>query len=122
MWLLRWLARRFPRAPIHRVASVKVDDSGVVFVRSSRVREAVPWTDIVRIVIRTTDQGPFDDDVFLVVETCTTSFWIAQSGPDAGALLQWFQQWDGFRNEPVIEAMSCCENAEFVCWEREAIA
>lgn len=120
MSLLRWLARRFPNAPIHRVAGVVIEDNQVVLVRATGVRESVPWTDIARIVIRTTDKGPFDDDVFLVIETSSTAFQIPQSAPETGTLLQVFQEWDGFRNEPVIEAMGCCDNAEFVCWERES--
>ena len=99
-----------------------IEDSGIVFVRGSRVRESVPWSDIDRIVIHTTAQGPFDDDVFFVVETSTTSFWIPQPAPGVDTLLQRFQQWDGFQSAQVIEAMSCCENSEFVCWERAQIS
>ncbi len=118
----RWLARRFPHAPLHRAGAIRVDDDGFQCVRESGLRDGAQWSELIRVSIRTTDQGPFDDDVFLVLETSTASWWVPQTAVGAADLLARLQQFGGFNNEVVIEAMSCTDNREFVCWERESTA
>lgn len=116
MNLMSWLARRMPNIPLHHVNHVTADDGGIHCKRVNGTREDVQWNDINRVLIRTTDRGPFDDDVFFVIETRTTTLVIPQPANGSHALLARLQQLDGFNNEAVIESMSCCENKEFVCW------
>ena len=116
----RWLAKRFPHAPLHRVAAIDVDDDGFQCTRSSRLRDGSRWSDLTRVSIRTTDKGPFDEDVFIVLETSACSWWVPQSADGAAELLFRLQQLDGFNSELVIEAMSCTDNHEFICWELES--
>mgnify|MGYP001544696844 CR=1 FL=1 len=66
-------------------------------------------------------QGPFDDDVFFVIETADKNFVIPQAAPGASQLLERFQQLPGFDNEAVIDSMGCTDNKEFVCWERRTL-
>lgn len=76
------------------------------------------WNDIQRITIRTTDGGPFLEDVFIVVGTTNGHIYaIPQSDAD-GEVLAALQTLEGFDNEAVIRAMGSTTNAEFVLWER----
>jgi len=120
MGLWRWLATRFPDWPVNRVARVTMDDAGLRVVRVSGDQQLVPWNDVVRVLIRTTDKGPFDDDVFFVVETTRESLVIPQPARGGDELLRALQQLPGFDNAAVIDAMGCTENREFLCWKREA--
>jgi hypothetical protein len=120
MGLRRWLATRFPDWPVNRVARVATDDVGLRLARVSGDHELVPWNEVVRVLIRTTDKGPFDDDVFFVLETTRESLVIPQPARGCAELLSDLQKLPGFDNNRVIEAMGCAVNREFLCWEREA--
>ena len=78
------------------------------------------WDQIQRVLIRTTDRGPFDDDVFLVIETADKKYVIPQAAPGASPLLERLQQLPGFSNEAVIDSMGCTNNKQFLCWQRGA--
>src|SRR5262249_35111670 len=119
MGLRRWLAARFAGWPVNRVARVATDDAGLRVVRVSGDQELVPWNEVTRVLIRTTDKGPFDDDVFFVVETTRESLVIPQPAPGCDELLRGLQQSPGFDNAAVIDAMGCADNREFLCWERD---
>lgn len=107
-------------APINRVAVVTCDDQTITFRWAWRSTASVNMSEVRRVLIRTTDQGPFDDDVFFIVETAAKTFVIPQAALGASQLLERFQQLPGFNNEAVIDSMGCTDNKEFVCWERVA--
>ena len=67
--------------------------------------------------IRTTDQGPIRDDVFLVLRSRGGDCVISQTDETTDRLLEWLQTLPGFDNEAVLQAMACIENVTFVCWE-----
>jgi hypothetical protein len=80
--------------------------------------ESVKWNELQAVIIETTDQGPVVDDIF----------WILLGKNDSGCvipsesigvkkILKAMQgALNGFDNEKVIEAMSCCENNKFLIW------
>src|SRR5262245_54348946 len=109
MGLRHWLATRFPDWPVNRVSSVSTDQAGIEFARANGDRESIGWDEIDRVVIRTNDKGPFDDDVFFVLETARESLVIPQPAQGADGLLRALQQLPGFDNETVIESMGCTE-------------
>ena len=113
----RWLSIRFPHMPLNRAIDVDFDDTGVTLTRRSRLRERFAWSELQRVSIRTTEDGPFDDDVFIVLTTQAMSCWVPQDV--ATPLLLRLQQLPGFDNESVIEAMGCTQNNEFICWQQD---
>jgi hypothetical protein len=119
MGLRRWLANRFPNWPVHQVASVVTDRDGICMVRANGTCESVCWDEITRVLIRTTDKGPFDNDVFFVVETHLDAFAIPQPALGSDELLHELQKLPAFDNKAVIEAMGCTDNREFICWRRK---
>jgi len=96
--------------------SVEVTDEGVTR-RAVDEMEFVAWPDLRSVTIRTTDQGPFVDDVFWLLERRDGTV-VAVPSEAAGepALLERLQQLPGFDNEAVIRASMSIENAVFHCW------
>jgi hypothetical protein len=98
---------------------VVIDQVGVRRRLPDGRHEAVGWDDLVEIAIRTTPEDPWQEDVFFLL-----------TGRDGGGvavphgeaveleLLGWLQALPGFDNQQVVEAMTCAEDALFVCWRR----
>jgi hypothetical protein len=80
--------------------------------------ESVPWDELHAVEIRTTDAGPFFEDVFLVLDAGDRGCVIPQEAEGFGALFERLQQLPGFDNQAAISAMTCTDNATFQCWRR----
>jgi hypothetical protein len=119
MRFFRWLNSRFERAPVNRVAVVRCGDNVIDmdWPRGSRVSLSID--ELRRVIICTTDGGPFDEDVFFVLEADESRYFIPQGAAGAAELLAFLQELPGFDNKAVIESMGCTDNREFVCWERQ---
>jgi hypothetical protein len=95
-----------------------IDDEGIT--RTTRkLREHVAWSDIMRVRILTTDQGPQLEDVYFVIEGkdgngCMVSHELAVRG---GLLNALHERLDGVDNKEVIEAMLSTSNRVFTIWE-----
>ena len=77
------------------------------------------WTDIERVRILTTDQGPQTEDVFFVIDGKNrTGCMVSQELATRGKLLEALQgRLDGLNNASVIEAMLSVENKVFTIWQ-----
>lgn len=88
-------------------------------VRCAAADEAVAWADLIRVKIVTTDEGPWIEDAFWVLEGpghgCVVPNEFAET---SGLLSACGQRLEGFDYTQVISAMSCTEPAEFLCWQR----
>jgi hypothetical protein len=118
MGFFDWLAMRFPELPLHRVVTLEVDGDEIRFRRMSGTRGTTRWEDVNRVTIRTTDEGPFVEDVFFVLETTHEVLVVPQPARGCDELLDRLQQLPGFDNEAVIQSMACTDNQEFLCWQR----
>ncbi|MGZ0173932.1 MAG: hypothetical protein ACKVHE_30860 [Planctomycetales bacterium] len=118
MKLFEWFKERFKNAPANRVVEVLCGDDDVVLRWPRGPNETVLWSDVQRIVIRNTDSGPFDEDVFFCLETGEDTFVIPQGADGVPELLERMQQFPGFNNEALIDSMGCTDNKLFLCWER----
>ncbi|HZA80839.1 MAG TPA: hypothetical protein VFC13_05125, partial [Actinomycetes bacterium] len=117
--LNRWKARATGSARAPDPDRVVVDQVGVRRRLPDGRQEAVGWDDLVEVAIRTTPEGPWQEDVFFLL-----------TGRDGGGvavphgeaierdLLGWLQALPGFDHQQVVEAMTCAEDALFVCWRR----
>jgi hypothetical protein len=110
---------RFPMAPMNRVSSVEIEPNGFACSWNSRPSIHVDWDAIHRVIVRTTNAGPFDEDVFVVIESSVGTFIIPQSAAGTDNLLSRLQALPGFDNETFIQSMSSAENNDFVCWVGE---
>ena len=113
--MLAWLKRVFQKV------SFVVDEGGVRRLVDGNIAEQVAWDDLVGVDIVTTDQGPYVEDVFFVLHGKDgKGAVVPQEIAVAEKLLERLQTLPGFDNGKVIEAMSCSENARFVCWKKPA--
>jgi hypothetical protein len=98
-----------------------VDDAGVT-VLSERAVETVPWTDLAAVSIRTTDAGPFEDDLHWELHRRDGGVVTVGSETEGiGDLIERLQRLPGFDNEAVVVASSSTENAGFPCWARRTV-
>ena len=113
LWELIW-----PGVPSEQLTIVQLSDSGVSCTRPGGLREEVDWSDLQRVEIMTTDTGPYLTDVFWVLHGTRSGCVVPQGASGEKELVERLQALPGFRNQAVIEAMSCTQNQSFLCWEK----
>jgi hypothetical protein len=79
---------------------------------------SVAWDDLRSVEIHTTDAGPFVEDVFLVLRATDGDCVVPQGAEGFAKLIAHLKQWSGFDIEALYSAMTCTDNATFLCWER----
>lgn len=97
---------------------VRLSDSEVVCDRPDGKVERVAWNDLQKVEVVTTDEGPFVADVFWVLHGSDGGCAIPSSATGEKEFLERLQALPGFNNGAVIEAMACCDNRRFLCWQR----
>ncbi|HYP21944.1 MAG TPA: hypothetical protein VEV43_00050 [Actinomycetota bacterium] len=103
-----------PRPPRPRV--VVRDDAVTVKVRGRRAQR-LEWSRLAEVAVRTTPNGPWQEDVFFLLGDDAGSG-IVVPHLEAADLLPYLQRLPGFDNGALIEAMGSAEDANFVCWRR----
>jgi hypothetical protein len=93
----------------------------VIRVRPDGAQEKIRWDDLHEVGILTTDEGPWQEDVFflLIASDGNSGCAVPQSADGSKELFGRLQQLPGFDNKAVIEAMGSTSNAKFVCWKRQ---
>jgi hypothetical protein len=79
----------------------------------------IPWSDLSSVALETTNEGPFMDDVFWILDTNIFTLRIPQDAKGEEELLGRLQQLPNFDNEAVVSAMGCAENSLFLCWQSD---
>jgi len=99
---------------------VSFDEASISAVYGDGDRRSIPWADLTKVGITTTDEGPFVDDVFWGLHAGDVVAVVYPSeAVGAGELLRALQErLVGFDNERLVEAMGCSTNARFLIWER----
>jgi hypothetical protein len=98
---------------------IHIDDHGVRRKLADGKLEQITWDDLQEVVVLTTGDGPFAEDVFFVLAGQNGTGWvIPQGAPESMQLLERLQRLPGFDNETLIQAMSSTDDATFVCWRR----
>jgi hypothetical protein len=98
--------------------TVEIDEEWIVCKRGLTRREAVRWSDLKAVLIETTDQGPFQNDVFWVLVGESSRCVVPQEAEGLQQLLAKLQTLAGFDSNVVVEAMGTAENRTFVCWRK----
>ena len=78
----------------------------------------VDWDLLARIEIVTTDQGPFQDDVFWFFVNADGSACSIPGGDVDSSVLDRVSALPGVHFEAIIQAMGSCEDARFLVWSR----
>ena len=112
---MTWL----PKAPVNRVRSAVFDDDFAELHYALHPIERICKADVRRILVRTTAAGPFDEDIFYIFETERATYTVPNGALGSDFVLVWGKSLLDFDNETFIQAMSCTENRDFICWERD---
>ena len=97
--------------------SIIVDEAGLAV--TSRGRELrLEFSDLDRVSIRTTDDGPGAEDVFWSLSVGSMEYLVPQGSPGEAELFEHLLTLPNFDSQAMIAAMTCSENAEFECWRR----
>jgi len=112
---VRWIAPAEPAAEV-----VMVDEQGVRRHTVDGREERIAWDDLVQVSIVTTEEGPFSDDLFFLLQADDGSGCIIANEQAAETgLVGRLQRLPRFDNEALIQASGCTVDAHFVCWRGE---
>lgn len=107
--------------PHAKSRSVSVDDIGVRRQLADGSEESVTWAELSAVVIRVIPEGPWKEDVFLMLAGANGTGTAVPSGdPAADALIERLQSLPGFDNEKFVEAMTTDADEAYVVWKAQA--
>ncbi len=115
---LHWLISLPGRLQERPKTVVTFDERGVTCRWPDGPVQSVTWDELRTVEIRTTDWGPFVEDVYLVLNAGDDGCVVPQEAQGFNPLLERLQTLSGFDNGAVGSAMTCTDNAIFPCWRR----
>lgn len=120
-WLHDCRQARIERLMAERRIDVITDEQGIR-VRDARGREcAIAWTDVESIAIETNDRGPWEPDLWWVIEGAGRRCSYPQGAHgDSEALRVLGDRFAGFDYGAVIASMGSVDVARFDCWRKSA--
>jgi hypothetical protein len=95
---------------------VVVDDRGVRRSVGDEAIEAVGWDELTGVDVVTTSDGPFAEDVFLVLSAGDDHGCVVPQAAATDELVDRLLALEGFDHEAFMTAMSSVTEARFVCW------
>ena len=99
-------------------AVVEFDDESIVCRRPSGLVETVMWAELRAVFIQTTADGPAVDDLFWVLLGEKTGCVVPSEADGTAKLLERLHALPGFDFHAAIQAMTCIDEAKFLCWQR----
>lgn len=131
--MLEWLKRRRQqistpesgRATAMSRVAVSFDDHMIRVKMPTGAVQSLRWSDIGAVNIVTTADGPFEPDLFWLIQSLDrkTNLTIPMGAEGEHDLLRRMQaRLSGFDNMAVVEAMSSTGPAGFVVWEPSYVA
>lgn len=110
-------------SPHAKSRSVSVDDIGVRRQLADGSEESVTWAELSAVVVRVIPEGPWNEDVFLMLAGANGNGTAVPSGdPAADALIERLQSLPGFDNDKFVEAMTTDADEAYVVWKAESSA
>ncbi|MDR0673981.1 MAG: hypothetical protein LBF93_10105 [Zoogloeaceae bacterium] len=120
-WFRRKREARAAAVMFERKVIVDFNEEGISAAYPDGVTQAIAWSAVECLAIVTNDSGPWDTDVWWLIEGKETRCAYPQGATgDSAALEEYQRRFPGFSDIAVIEAMGSTSNARFVCWERSA--
>ncbi|EID55436.1 hypothetical protein SacxiDRAFT_3230 [Saccharomonospora xinjiangensis XJ-54] len=107
-----------PDSSSARSRSVSVDDTGVRRLLADGTEESIAWGDLAAVVVRVIPEGPWKEDVFLMLAASDGTGTAVPSGdPAADALIERLQMLPGFDHDTFVEAMTTDADKAYVVWK-----
>ena len=102
-----------------QAVSVELSATGITCELLDGTIRFMGWDELQSVIVKTTDTGPFEEDVWWILVGNHGQVTIPQLASGERELLPRLQALPGFDNDAFIEAMSSVENHQFLCWQRE---
>jgi len=115
LFLAAYLFRRAPPRPRRAAAEVHLGGEGISAVDSFGSRMHVAWSRLVEVGILTTSDGPWGEDVYVVLKDDNGSHCVVPHSL-ASEVLKRVLRLPGFDHAKFIVAMGSTSEAKFVCW------
>lgn len=114
--LLRRIFRRPPR--IHPLL-VTVDEEGV-WLRNEKdgAEKRLLWSDVLQIVIETTDEGPWLEDMYYIFYSSSEPFVVPSESRGVSELVSKIAGLPGFDQAQHFSAVGSSENRQFLVWKK----
>ncbi|WP_372440455.1 hypothetical protein [Prauserella cavernicola] len=110
----------FPDSSSAHSRSVSVDDTGVRRQLADGTEESVTWSELTAVVVRVIPEGPWKEDVFLMLAAADGTGTAVPSGdPAANALIERLQTLPGFDHDKFVEAMTTDADEAYVVWKAD---
>ncbi len=107
-----------PDSSSARSRSISVDDTGVRRLLADGTEESITWADLAAVVVRVIPEGPWKEDVFLMLAASDGTGTAVPSGdPAADALIERLQTLPGFDHDTFVEAMTTDADKAYVVWK-----
>jgi len=114
-WFISRLVQgRSPESSFH----VEFNDKTIHCTRPDGDVESMEWNDLKCVLLRNTDAGPTEPDVFWVLISAGSECLIPQGATGEPAFLERLQKLPDFNNEAVIASATCVNKQDFVCWKK----
>lgn len=110
--------RRRSRNSAEDSVEIVFDDDGARRLYRGETTHRVNWAELERVAIRTTDDGPFAEDLFWVLLGSRGTGFVIPSALVPDGLVTRLQQLPGFDNDAVVQAMQSIEENVFVAWRK----
>lgn len=104
--------------PRYKPDCVSFDDAMITRKLPSGKTETLRWDDLQEVGMITTDEGPFDEDVYWILSGSKSGCAVSGGAEGMKELLDRLQKLPDFNNKAVIEAMGSTKNDRFQCWKR----
>ncbi|MBI9051898.1 MAG: hypothetical protein JEZ00_20955 [Anaerolineaceae bacterium] len=130
-WLKQEIMSRMSAASIEEKSSVEPQASNVLNISvsfneqkiicncSDGDEQTITWDELVGVAIKTTNSGPFVENIFWYLGAKDRSLRIPQSAQGFCDLLNRLQHLPNFDNRALATAMVCTETKLFICWQRD---
>jgi hypothetical protein len=115
--MFSWIKNFFAKAEPERVI---FDSCKISRFSGKELIEEIEWDTVYDISVMTTDEGPFQEDAFIVFrsEDKDEGIIVANGADGTPALVDEIIKLPGFNESMFIDAMGCTSNNEFICWTK----
>jgi hypothetical protein len=122
MGLLSFLRRIFKgngKLYPESLTQVGYDSERIWVKHPNQEEESILWDDLIGVAIKTTDEGPYNPDVFWILGTKDKTLIYPGGATGESEMIERLQKLPNFDNEAVISAMGSVHNNTFICWENK---
>lgn len=107
-----------PPAATFWSAAIIVDETGLNAVAANGQELRVEFSDLDRVAIRTTDEGPGAEDVYWLLVAGSQECLIPHGASGEPDLFDRLLRLPLFDSQAMVAAMTGSDHAEFECWQR----